>query len=332
MRSERSSHSGNPDPHPRAGLRARIGAFAERRLPALTRYRKPEPLPIRLHRRRIYILPTRFGLYAGVLLAVMLLGALNFNNNAALLLTFSLAGILFLSPLRAVQSLQGVSLERVECRPVHAGDSAELACSFAAESQRERAGIELAGPLGTANVDLSAGGECALGFSTEHRGWQPLPCITAASDAPFGFFRAWSVLRPRQSALIWPRPEADSCPLPDTGMETDGRTRHAEGDDWDSLRDYRPGDPPRRVAWKPSARVDRLLVREPALPADGPLRLRWSDTATLPFEARVSRLTRWVLDAAKTGRRFALELPQQSLGPDHGAAFRDRCLTALALL
>ena len=35
---------------------------AERRLPSLTRLRSPEALPIVLHRRRIYIVPTGFGL------------------------------------------------------------------------------------------------------------------------------------------------------------------------------------------------------------------------------------------------------------------------------
>ena len=41
-------------------------ARAERRLPALTRFRGPEPLPIELHRRRIYILPTKSGVGFGV--------------------------------------------------------------------------------------------------------------------------------------------------------------------------------------------------------------------------------------------------------------------------
>ncbi|MGH8122583.1 MAG: DUF58 domain-containing protein, partial [Rudaea sp.] len=34
--------------------------LAERRLPALTRLKQPETLPIVLDRHRIYVLPTRF--------------------------------------------------------------------------------------------------------------------------------------------------------------------------------------------------------------------------------------------------------------------------------
>ena len=54
---------------------------------SLMRGRQRETLPIRLDRRRIYIVPTRAGFGFGILLATMLVGALNYQNNAALLLT-----------------------------------------------------------------------------------------------------------------------------------------------------------------------------------------------------------------------------------------------------
>ena len=44
--------------------------------------------PYQVANRRIYVLPTRFGLFVGLSLLVLTLGALNYNNNAALLLGF----------------------------------------------------------------------------------------------------------------------------------------------------------------------------------------------------------------------------------------------------
>lgn len=316
----------------RAEWRERVQRYAESRLPALTRYRQPESLPIRLHRRRIYVLPTRFGLYAAGLLAVMLLGALNFNNNAALLLTFALCGVVVLSPLRAVQALEGAVLERIEVTTVHAGDAANMRLHWQSESTRRRLALDLAGAQTTVRFDLVATADADMDLPTERRGWQPLPCLTLASDAPFGLFRAWSVLRPLQTMLVWPRAELSAAPLPDRGSAVDRRARIAEGEDWEGLRDYRPGDPPRRVAWKASARSERLLVREPAQPAAGPLEFYWVDTVGLPIEQRISRMTRWVIDAAASGRRYRMQLPEQSLGPDQGSEFRSRCLRALALL
>jgi MoxR-like ATPase len=62
------------------------------RLERFVRPRTPEPFPVELHRRRIYVLPTRFGLFFGVMLVAMGVGALNYNNNPALLLMLLLAG------------------------------------------------------------------------------------------------------------------------------------------------------------------------------------------------------------------------------------------------
>lgn len=48
-------------------------------------------------------------------------------------------------------------------------------------------------------------------------------------------------------------------------------------------------------------------------------------------EARLSRMARWVLDAAREGTRFGLELPATIIEPDRGSSHSENCLTALAL-
>ena len=63
-----------------------------RRLEGWARPRGPEALPVRFDRRRVYVLPTAFGLFFGALLLAMGIGALNYNNNPALLLCLLLAG------------------------------------------------------------------------------------------------------------------------------------------------------------------------------------------------------------------------------------------------
>ena len=67
-------------------LRERLAARAA----LLARPRGGESLPVKLDRRRVYVLPTRFGLFFSALVFAMLLGALNYNNNPALLLALLL--------------------------------------------------------------------------------------------------------------------------------------------------------------------------------------------------------------------------------------------------
>ena len=116
-------------------LGARALGIAERRLPALTRLRRIEPLPVQLNRRRIYVLPTGFGLLFSVLLVVMLIGALNYGNNPALLLTCLLGAAAGGSVFAGFRILSGLVLVQVRADPAHAGEPLQLQLRFAASSR-----------------------------------------------------------------------------------------------------------------------------------------------------------------------------------------------------
>ncbi len=311
----------------------RVLQLAERRLPALTRYRNTEALPIALHRRRIYILPTAFGLLFGGMLVVMLLGALNFNNNAALLLTFALAGAVQISMPRTVRHLERLQLVAVRATPVHAGQDMLLQFHFAIGDQVPRWRMQLAGAGRTLRFDLEGdSGVAQLAAPSSRRGWQPVGRYTLSTTFPFGLVRTWSVLHPDQRLLVYPRPEARGPALP-RGIAMDaGIALSARGDDWHGLREYRAGDPTRLIAWKSSARQDRLMVREFEEPRGDEVVLDWNALPGLDPEARISRLTRWVLDAAAGNLAFRLVLPRQILGPARGDDHVSACLRELALL
>jgi hypothetical protein len=55
--------------------------------------RAPEPAPIILTQRRVYVLPTAAGLSYGTALIVILLGAMNYNLSLGHALVFLLAGL-----------------------------------------------------------------------------------------------------------------------------------------------------------------------------------------------------------------------------------------------
>jgi uncharacterized protein (DUF58 family) len=311
----------------------RLQQWAERRLPALTRYRRPEPLPVELHRRRIYIVPTGFGLGFTVLLLVMLVGALNYSNNAALLLTCLLGAASAASMLVAFRALDGLQLQGIRAGHAVAGQPIEV--SFGFVSQRARCAVRLdAGDLRTAFAVDAALGETdvSLSLPTEHRGWQTLPRLRVWTTWPLGLFRAWSWLRPEQAVLVWPRPEADGPP-PGGHAEDEQRQRLHHGDDPATLRDYRRGDPIRHVAWKASARHHDLLVKdfeEPEIRRDW--QLDWRQLGRLEHERRIARLARWLGEAQAQGRRYSLWLPGEPIETGSGPSHYERCMNALARL
>lgn len=306
---------------------------AETRLPALTRYRKPEPLPIKLHQRRIYVIPAGFGVFFAVVLHAMLLGALNFNDNAALLMTFALAGVVLVSLPRTVRHLDKVQLAAVQAEPVFAGETLNVAYQFVTSDETERPRLRLRNDKVDRVFDLSETGSTVIvARATRRRGLLPAGRSSLWTDYPLGVFHAWSVLNPEQSLLVYPRPETHGPPLPLGGQLGEGRIAKPEGEDWQGLRDYRSGDAQRRVAWKASAREERLLVKEFADPVAGEVVLDWTTLGALPYEDRIGRLTHWVLLAESEQRPYRLVLPTLSLGPAQGPAHRADCLRELALL
>jgi uncharacterized protein (DUF58 family) len=309
-----------------------VVAWAERRLPSLTRLRRPEPLPILLHRRRIYIVPTGFGMGFSVLLAVMLVGALNYANNAALMLTCLLGAAASGSMLVAFRVLNGLTIGGVRAGTARAGEAIRVSIDVAA-GQRERMAVRLDVAGREFAFVVPDGGTMTVEFElpTEFRGWLALPRMRVHSRWPFGLFRVWSWLHPDRNVLVYPRSEAlGPKPFEPRGDTDRGRPR--PGDEPASLREYRPGDPRRQIAWKLSARHHGLLVKDLEQPApQEDWRLDWDGMHGLDDESRIARLARWIDEARDTGRRWSLRLPDAYFDVAQGDEHYHRCMTALAL-
>jgi uncharacterized protein (DUF58 family) len=305
-----------------------------RRLESLARPRQPESLPVTLDRRRVYILPSRFGWFFLALLLAMLVGALNYNNNPALLLALLLAGAGNTSLFVAHLQLSGLRIIAIDAEPVAAGKPLQLGIHARAEPGRERSGMRVECGGSVAVLSLEAGiGEAILTIATAQRGWLDPGRLRISTTRPLGLARAWAWIWPETPLLVYPAPEANGPPLPDGSGDRAQARLHPAGDDVHHLRTYRRGDARRAIAWKPSARHGALLVREYEQPLGADIVLDWRGLSALAYEDRIRRLARWVDDAEREGRRYRLQLPGQPvLGPSHGIDHRHACLRALALL
>jgi len=309
------------------GLRTRLERFQ--------RPRAPEPLPVRVDRRRIYVLPTRFGSFYALLVLAMLLGALNYNNNPALLLALLLGATGLASLIASHLQLSGLQVEAMSAEPVAAGDTLWVRVALSARDGRQRRGLrgELAGAHATASTGEDGHADLSLALPTHQRGWLDPGRLRLSTTQPLGLARAWSAAWPQLPLLVYPRGETRPPPLPESGGDARLTRVHPLGEDPHQLRPYRAGDAPRTVAWKHSARRDSLVVREYERAQQQDVMLDWRALHGLPHEARISRLAAWVDLAEREGRRYRLRLAsQRDLGPDRGPEHRHACLRALALL
>lgn len=301
---------------------------------------QPESGPILLSARRLYILPTRAGLVFALLLLGLLIGAINYGLSLAYLFTFWFAGLGVTGMLHTQRNLSGMVLRAKASTPIFAGESARLLLEASNPSSLKRYRIGLNHPAGECeecDVPAGAKAELALTLPQTRRGWQPLGRFGIYSRYPLGLFRCWTVLElsgPDSTTfgvLVYPAPARDSVPLPvSNSAEQSDAASQSDGDDFTGLRSYQAGDPPRRIAWKAAARSQHLLTKQFSGQRGTKLCLDWSRTPEKETEARLSRLTRWALDAHAAGVAFELALPGRVVGMGSGEAHLRHCLEALA--
>jgi uncharacterized protein (DUF58 family) len=302
-------------------------------LDRVRRLRGPTELPQTLEYRYIYVLPTDFGLWFGLLLALMVIGGLNFNNNMTLLITFLLGSISILTMLLAYRNLAGLVVSGVLSQPAFLGESACFDVLLKNPDQRHRFALQVRGAdsVDCADIEPENTRRLQVGQPTVRRGWMEMQPFRIENRFPLGLFRAWSLIIPRAQCLVYPKPASNPPPLPRTGRGDHGAARKGEGDHFHGLREYREGDPLRRIAWRTSARQQKLYSREMEVPSEESCELNWYLMGERDPEARLSVLTAWILRAERQQIPYSLELPGAGLPADLGADHRDACLEILAL-
>ncbi|MEJ2059651.1 MAG: DUF58 domain-containing protein [Gammaproteobacteria bacterium] len=316
-------------------LSALLSPLQERFVRWITRHERTASQAIRLHRRRIYILPTRHGLYYGLLVFVMLLGSINYSNSMAFILTFLLASLGANAMWQTHRNLLGLNIRFNGVAPVFAGQEAVFHYQIENPTRRVRYALALQwqeGPLSVFDVPAEDNETAVLRVPATRRGRLEPGRFRILSRYPLGLFQAWSWLSYDSACLVYPRPITTDRPLPRAAGSKPGEGQAGQGsEDFSGLRDYAEGDPLRHVAWKAAARSDDLLTKQFHGAGREEVWLDWGVLHGIEPELRLSILCRWVLDAEAEGLRYGLRLPGIEYVPDHGEVHRDHCLRALAL-
>jgi len=272
----------------------------------------------------------------GVVLMAMAMAAINYQSNAAWLMTFLVAGIAGASIPHARRNLAGVELVAGETGDVFAGDPIALplllrgtSATGTAWAVTASADMALAAPLPIQAVPAGGEARATLLLAPRKRGRCRVGGLRATSSFPFGLVEAW-VPAAAVDLIVYPRPEGDPLdrapsPVPIDAAEAGSRS----GDDFAGHRRHLVGESQRHVDWKAVARGRPMLAKS-YQGGGGECRLRWDDVDG-DGERRLSQLTRWVLDAATFGWRYGLDLPGVAIEPGTGPAHRERCLRALAV-
>jgi uncharacterized protein (DUF58 family) len=296
--------------------------------------------------RSARVLPNRYGVLMFVILAVMLLGSINYNNNLGYGLTFLLMGTWCAALLHGYRNLRGIDIVGCKVAPVFACDtaqveifirnqSAQAAYGLRVSLEETRRGKNAGDSTLSQEFTVQAGATHCLRFAvpTQRRGVVSLSLVEVQSTFPLGTSTATKRFPSRVEIMVYPRP-AGALPLPvaeDSRIYAQGSTQLGT-DDFAGLREYRPGDSLRHIAWKIHARDRGLQLKQFAGGGSEVTHLSLFGLRRLEdIELRFSQLSRWILDAEALGVPYSLTLNDQAIHTGVGATHRDRCLRALAL-
>lgn len=302
-----------------------------------------DPGSEQLLKKRIFIFPTRQGAVFLLMLFIMLLGAANYSNSLAYMLTFLLGSIFVVDMLHTYRNLRGMIIHVKPAVPVFAGGMAGFPILIDNRSGPRRTSVVVScvrkkkrdgEATGKAVLNVPAGAlhRARLGIPAVRRGHLTPGRIGIETTFPLGLLRAWSYFDSDQICIVYPRPEG-TRQLPDGSefpLEEQSGVKTGT-DDFTGFKAYRPGDSTHSINWKVYAREQGLLVKKFSGSGSGRLVIRWNQCTHIhSVEGRLSQLCVWVMEADKQGFYYGLEIPSAQTGIGRGAAHRHLCLKALA--
>jgi uncharacterized protein (DUF58 family) len=304
---------------------------------------------------------------------LLALGAFNSQNNL-LFWAFGFAlAVLIVSGVVSGFMLMGVTVRRTGMARVQAGEVAEIRYAltnrnrfwpaFALSIHEHAPSVTPVGllarllsrpvtpprpsPLGPALAFVAhiAPGQTvtvAASVPALRRGEVVLTGVVIHSGFPFGLMRKLMRFDQPGSGVVLPRiiPPAQGAlaAVASPGMAQNPMRRVGPGDEFHSLREYRPGDPLRDIAWRASATRPGLVVRQTSVNA--PQRvwivpvLRSRPGSDEADELAIGHAAGLAVEAERRGLEYALLVPLTGtlITPRRGQGHLDRVLLELALL
>ncbi len=306
-------------------LAAKLSAWAARR-------HGRDSLPVKINRRRIYILPTRFGMMLACMLVAMLIAGLNYNSNLGLAFGFLMASVALVTMHHCNRNLLGLQVDVTTEVDAFAGREAVFEFVLKNDSNLERRDVEIRcrTAAGIRSVPARSGESVPVAVPVPRRGIMRIAQFELRTRYPFGWFHAWTYVQGALTAYVAPAPHGTRTLPSVAGSGSASRSETRGDEDFAGLRAYEPGVPLKHMAWKVLARGGEAAVQSYTSLAALPEWLDWSALEGEETEMRLSQLCMWVLESESAQRIYGLRIPGKEIPPARGAAHRFACLRALA--
>lgn len=296
--------------------------------------RIPLARSVTLDQRRIFIFPSKQGLVFLLMLLLMLLAAINYENNMVFALVFLLASVFVVATLHTFANLSGLEITALRAVPTFAGNNAEFELSVSRQGSKDYYDISLSWPASeVSSITLSKSSlqTINLHLAVQQRGLFRPERLLVETYYPLGLLRAWTWIALDLEVVVYPRPVKSPLSSAETTDDGGGEVIPILGsDEFYQFQEYRAGDSLKRVFWKSYAKGQALQTKQYASYREQRLWLNW-ECFEGDIEQRLSKICYWVLKLEKNNDDYGVRLPNIEIQPAHGEQHQRRILTALAV-
>ncbi len=298
--------------------------------------RSPISKSIKLTQKRIYIIPSKMGLWFLGLTTLMFVNAMNYQNNLIFSFSVLLLSIFITSIVVTYQNMAGLVITAKHGAPVFSGNTTMLHIVLEHNAKKTKDGLMLGfnREQAIALTPIQSKLATKFEFKTHTRGFLHVRRLSIFSVYPVGLFTCWTWIKLDFEGLVYPSPlftPFQYVGQAEAGAETALNVVSRGVDDFRGFKAYQNGDSLKHVAWRQYAKTNQLLTKEFELPqAQG----HWLDWHALPgykMEHRLQILCGWVVRSHEDNREYGLSLPNVRIASGRGDAHQQACLTALAL-
>jgi uncharacterized protein (DUF58 family) len=295
-----------------------------------------EKLPPTPHRPALTFKLTSASFYLIVVIGFVLLGAINYQSNAAYIVVSLVLSTAVMSTLHAWRNISTLRLVAGQAFPAFAGEPLRanatitagtipcwtLVCDAPEITEDDGVTVDHLAPQHSHTLTLV--------LPAKNRGIHQVRRLRVASVYPMGLLFVQAEIIVDWQFFVYPAPLIGGEVTVDAGDgQADGLHIGSTGD-FHGHRNYQIGESQRRVDWRAVARGRPVLVKEFVSGAVQDCWIDYERFPGVPLEQRLSLMCGQIISFERAGRRYGLRLPGIVIEPAQDDAHYHVCLEHLA--
>lgn len=311
-----------------------ITAYFNKRFDKWLQRRIPATKKITLHRKNLFIFPSKMGIHFLVSCFILFLLGTNYQNNLILFLVFFLCSFMLTCLLLSYRNVANLQIVAIDNKAQFAGQD----CPFHLRLKKPKNSAQVlhfSFQSITSKLQASSEGDSVIVYArATKRGYFNPGRITVCSTFPFGLYKVWTHIDFGLEVLLYPQPVKNRLKVQSCSQNKRANNSYKSMlgvDQFSTLKRYQPGESLKSVAWKQLAQGRGWLSKQFEQSAGQALVFDITALRHLALETRLSFLCYHIIEQEKNQQRYALTLLNQKIESGSGNAHKLRCLQALAL-